>query len=123
VGLSRDNFRHAPAPRVQTEAWKAKIVEIARVRRRFGYRRVQDLLCPKFPGVNCNRVYRLYSAANLTVRKCKNIRRLVAERTPLNIATKVKEVWSIYFVNDSLADGRRLKYLKCLTVADDYSRE
>ena len=120
VGLSRDSFRHAPVPSVQTEALKAKIVEIAHARRRFGYRRVHDLLRPEFPGVNHKRVYRLYSAANLAVRKRKKVKRPVAERTPLNIATKVNEVWSMDFVSDSLANGRRLK---CLTVADDYSHE
>ena len=107
-------------PSVQTEALKAKIVEIAHARRRFGYRRVHDLLRPEFPGVNHKRVYRLYSAANLAVRKRKKVKRPVAERTPLNIATKVNEVWSMDFVSDSLANGRRLK---CLTVADDYSHE
>jgi transposase InsO family protein len=48
------------------------------------------------------------------------VRRPPAERTPLNIATKVNEMWSMDFVSDSLANGRRLK---CLTVADDFSHE
>jgi putative transposase len=42
-------------------------------------------------------VYRLYTEANLTVRKRKKVRRPPAERTPLNIATKVNEVWSMDF--------------------------
>jgi hypothetical protein len=32
------------------------------VRRRFGYRRIHDLLHPQFPGVNHKRVWRLSSA-------------------------------------------------------------
>lgn len=120
VGLSRDSYRNAPVASAQTEALKAKIVEIAHARRRFGYRRVHDLLRADFPGVNHKRVYRLYSDANLAVRKRKKVRRPPAERTPLNIATKVNEVWSMDFVSDSLANGRRLK---CLTVADDFSHE
>lgn len=104
----------------QTAALKARIVEIAQARRRFGYRRVHDLLRPDFPGVNHKRVYRLYSDANLAVRKRKKVRRPASERTPLNIATQVNEVWSMDFVSDSLANGRRLK---CLTVADDFSHE
>jgi len=51
------------------------IVEIAHARRRFGYRRIHDLLRPEYPGVNHKRVYRLYSAANLAVRKRKKIKR------------------------------------------------
>jgi len=120
VGLSRDSYRNPPVPSAQTEALKTKIVEIAHVRRRFGYRRVHDLLRTEFPGVNHKRVYRLYSAANLAVRKRKKVKRPIGERTPLNIATKVNEVWSMDFVSDSLANGRRLK---CLTVADDFSHE
>lgn len=46
-----------------TRELSSKIVEIAHARRRFGYRRIHDLLCPSFPGVNHKRVYRLYSAA------------------------------------------------------------
>ena len=105
---------------VHTEALKTKIVGIAHARRRYGYRRVHDLLRLDFPGVNHKRVYRLYSDANLAVRKRNKVRRPPAERTPLNIATKVNEVWSMDFVSDSLANGRRLK---CLTVADDFSHE
>ncbi|WP_375140676.1 IS3 family transposase [Ideonella paludis] len=115
VGLSRDSYRRPPQPNVQNQALKDKIVEIAHVRRRFGYRRVHDLLRREFPGVNHKRVYRLYSAANLAVRK-----RPVMERTPLNIARQVNEALSMDFVSDSLANGRRIK---CLTVADDFSHE
>ena len=65
VGLSRDSYRNAPQPSEQTRALGRAIVEIAHVRRRFGYRRVHDLLRPDFPGVNHKRAYRLYKAANL----------------------------------------------------------
>jgi putative transposase len=46
VGLSRNSFRHPPVANEQTQALAAKIVEIAHVRRRFGYRRIHDLLQP-----------------------------------------------------------------------------
>ena len=120
MGLTRDAYRHPPAPSAQEAALSKKIVEIAHARRRFGYRRVHDLLRPEYPGVNHKRVYRLYSEANLAVRKRKKVRRPPVERTPLNIASPVNEVWSMDFVSDSLANGRRLK---CLTVADDVSHE
>lgn len=90
------------------------------MRWRFGYRRVHDLLRNDFPGVNHKRVYRLYSAAHLAVRKRKQAKRPVMERTPLNIAQRINEVWSMDFVSDSLANGRRIK---CPTVADDLSHE
>ena len=52
MGLSRDSYRHTPVTDAQTEALKTNIVAIEHARHRFGYRRVQDLLRPAFPGVN-----------------------------------------------------------------------
>jgi len=101
VGLSRDSYRHPPVDSEQTQALKTKIVEIAHARRRFGYRRVHDLLRSDFPRVNHKRVYRLYRDANLAVRKRKKVRRPPSERTPLNLAKRVNEVWSMDFVSDS----------------------
>lgn len=120
VGLSRDSYRHPPVPDPQTAQLGAAIVDLAQARRRFGYRRIHDLLRPAFPGMNHKRVYRLYSAANLAVRKRKKAKRPDSVRVPLQLAQRVNEVWSMDFVSDSLASGRRIK---CLTVADDYSHE
>ena len=97
-----------------------RIVDIAHVRRRFGYRRIHDLLRSEFPGVNHKRVFRLYKNANLAVRRRKKVKRPPNERVPLQIARKVNDVWSMDFVSDSLSNGRRIK---CLTVTDDFSHE
>ena len=97
-----------------------RIVAIAHVRRRFGYRRIHDLLRPEYPGVNHKRVYRLYRAADLAVRKQRKAKRPASERVPLRLASIINDVWSMDFVSDSLVNGRRLK---CLTVADDFSHE
>lgn len=120
VGLSRDSYRHPPAPNEQNVTLKAAIIDIAQARRRFGYRRIHDLLRPAHPKVNHKRIYRLYSEAKLAVKKRKKAKRPANERVPLQLAQKVNEVWSMDFVSDSLANGRRLK---CLTVADDVSHE
>ena len=82
VGLSRDCYRNPPLMDERAQQLSAKIVEIAQVRRRFGYRRIHDLLRPEFPGVNHKRVYRLYSQAQLAVRKRKKVRRAASERVP-----------------------------------------
>ena len=119
-GALQRQLPQPPQPDALSIELHGKIVEIAQVRRRFGYRRIHDLLRPQFPSVNHKRVYRLYTAANLAVRKRKKVRRAAAERVPLQLATTVNEVWSMDFVSDSLANGRRLK---CLTVAVDFSHE
>ncbi len=104
----------------QTASLSGAIVEVAHARRRFGYRRIHDLLRQEFPNVNHKRVYRLYRDANLAVRKRKKVRRPPSERVPLQIARSVNEVWSMDFVSDALSNGHRFK---CLTVADDFSHE
>jgi putative transposase len=120
VGLSRDSYRNPPQPDQLTRDLGERIVDIAHVRRRFGYRRIHDLLRSEFPGVNHKRVYRLYKNANLAVRRRRKVKRPPNERVPLQIARKVNDVWSMDFVSDSLSNGRRIK---CLTVADDFSHE
>ena len=120
VGLSRDSYRNPPQPDQLTRDLGERIVDIAHVRRRFGYRRIHDLLRQEFPGVNHKRVYRLYKNANLAVRRRKKVKRPPNEHVPLQIARKVNDVWSMDFVSDSLSNGRRIK---CLTVADDFSHE
>ena len=60
------------------------------------------------------------TAAKLSVRKRRKAKRLNSERVPLRAAQTVNEVWSLDFVSDSLASGRRIK---CLTVADDFTHE
>jgi putative transposase len=120
VGLSRDSYRNPPQPDQLTRDLGERIVDIAHVRRRFGYRRIHDLLRLEFPGVNHKRVYRLYKNANLAVRRRKKVKRPPNERVPLQIARKVNDVWSMDVVSDSLSNGRRIKVL---TVADDFSHE
>jgi len=115
VGLSRDSYRNPPEEDQATLELRGKIIEIAQVRRR-----IHDLLRPEFPSVNHKRVYRLYTEASLTVRKRRKAKRPLSERVPLQLARSINEVWSMDFVSDSLANGRRIK---CLTVADDFSHE
>ena len=120
VGLSRDAYRHPPVVSTENQTLTDAIKTIALQRRRVGYRRVHDLLRTAHPGVNHKRVYRLYHAADLAVRKRAKAKRPMGERTPLVAASHVNATWSMDFVSDSLCSGRRLK---CLTVADDFSHE
>lgn len=120
VELSRDSYCNPPEGDATNRDLSSKIVEIVHARRRFGYRRIHDMLRPHFPGVKHNKVYRFYSGANLAVRKRKKIKRPANEHVPLQLASTVNEAWSMDFVSDSLSTGRRIK---CLTVANDFSHE
>jgi putative transposase len=113
VGLARDSYRNPPEQSEMNQALSAKIVEIAHVRRRFGYRRIHDMLRPEFARVNHKRILRLYQQANLSVRKRKRTKRAASERVPLQLARAVNEVWSMDFVSDSLATGRPIAAVGC----------
>ena len=120
VGLSRDSWRNPPQRAQYDQATSQRIVELAHERRRFGYRRIGDLMRTAGTKINDKRVYRLYKLADLSVRKRRGKQRLKLERVPLHECRAINEVWSMDFVSDSLASGRRIK---CLTVTDDFSHE
>ncbi len=120
AGLSRDAFRHEPVPTPATQVLSARLIELAQVRRRFGYRRLHDLLKPEFPAVNHKKMYRLYQEAKLSVRRRRKAKRPVGERQKLRMSYRPNDTWSMDFVFDALANGRRIK---CLTMVDDFTRE
>ncbi len=91
AGLSRDSFRHPPEATAATQALSARIIELAQVRRRFGYRRLHDLLRPEFPNVNHKKIYRLYREAKLAVRRRRKTRLPVGERQRLCPASTRRE--------------------------------
>jgi putative transposase len=99
---------------------RARIEEIAAVKRRYGYRRVYLRLRREGWQVNRKRVYRLYREARLAVRRRKRKRIGVFERKPLPKPTAANVSWSMDFVADGLIGGRRLR---CLTIVDDCTRE
>jgi putative transposase len=58
VGLSRDSWRHLPQRAQHDQVTSQRIVELAHERRRFGYRRIGDLLRAAGSKINDKRVYR-----------------------------------------------------------------
>jgi len=120
VGLARTTLRRAIEESSETLELKARIIDLAQARRRFGYRRIHDLLRREGVQANHKRVYRLYRDSGLAVRKRKRRKLVMLDRQVLTSPSAPNEVWSMDFVMDSLASGRRLK---CLTIVDDFTRE
>ena len=94
--------------------------ELASERRRFGYRRLHILLKREGWEVNWKKLYRLYREEGLTVRKRGGRKRAIGTRAPMTIPQGPNQRWSLDFVSDALADGRRFRIL---CVIDDFSRE
>jgi putative transposase len=100
--------------------FKREAVKLAHARRRFGYRRIHDLLRREGLRANHKRVYRLYREAALSVRKRRRHELVATDRQVLCLARCPNDVWIIDFVMDALANCRRIK---CRTVVDDFTRE
>lgn len=120
VDIARSTMRRTVVENEPNQVLQAKIIDLAQARRRFGYRRIHDLLRREGVQANHKKIYRLYSEAKLSVRKRRRRKLVTADRQALYRPTRPNEVWSIDFVMDALANGRRIK---CLTVVDDFTRE
>jgi putative transposase len=119
VRISRSLYRYR-SYRSDGPGLMARIEELAALKRRYGYRRIHVLLRREGWQVNRKRTYRLYREAGLAVRRRKRKRIGPFERKPLPRPHAANLSWSMDFVSDGLADGRRMR---CLAIVDDCTRE
>ena len=110
-------YRSSRPPEVEL---RAKLRDLANERRRFGYRRLFILLRRDGEPSGVNRIYRLYREEGLSVRKRKARRRAVGTRAPILVEARANARWSLDFVHDQFACGRRFRVLN---VVDDVTRE
>ena len=94
--------------------------DLAAERPRFGYRRLHALLVRSNWKVNKKRVYRVYRAQGLAVRRKKRKRVAQADRRPRQVPEMPNEQWSMDFMSDSLSSGRKFRILN---IVDDATRE
>jgi putative transposase len=124
VGINRATVRYRPTRKpelVQVEAAvESRLVELARERPRFGYRRLGVLLRREGLVANHKRVYRLYKMSNLALRRKSRKRLASVSRVPLAQPACPNQVWAMDFVHDMLVDGRKFR---TLNIVDVYTRE
>ncbi len=99
---------------------RARLRELAAVRRRFGYRRLLLLLRREGVLVNHKKLRRLYREERLQVRRRGGRKRALGTRAPLTMPQGPNQRWSLDFVSDTLTDSRRFRML---AVVDDFTRE
>lgn len=98
-----------------------RIREIAQTRVRYEYREILVLLNREGWKVGKTLVQRLYQEEGLVLKHRPKRRRRAAERRPeRSRATDANQAWSLDFVADQLADGRRFR---ALTIVDVFTRE
>ena len=99
---------------------RSRLRELAQQRRRFGYRRLHILLRRDGIMINRKKTQRLYREEGLTVRRRRGRRRAVGARVPAPVLALPNQRWSLDFVHDQLATGRRFRILN---IVDDVTRE
>jgi putative transposase len=119
LGFRRSSHRYV-ARRTVAQALLDELRAHAAARPRFGYRRIHVLLRRGGWRVNHKRVYRIYRAEGLAVRRRKRKRIGVGLRTVLPPPSRPNERWSMDFTLDTLASGRKFR---TLNIVDDFSRE
>ena len=101
------------------EPLRTRLVELAREKPRFGYRRLHILLGRSGEQVNHKRVHRVYREAGLMLRRKKR-KHCVREGKPLVARTSANQEWALDFVHDAVECGRAIRVL---SVVDAYTRE
>jgi putative transposase len=119
IGVDRSSMRYRSC-RPPDEALRQRLRQLAHERRRFGYRRLHVLLRREGHAVNRKRIYRLYKAERLMVRRRSGRKRALGMRAPLALPAAANQRWSVDFVHDQMVDGRRFRIF---AVVDDCTRE
>lgn len=119
VGADRKMVRYRSCRPPDTEL-RARLRDLANERRRFGYRRLFILLRREGEPSGVNRIHRLYREEGLSVRKRRARRKAVGARAPILVEARPNARWSIDFVHDQLANGRRFCVLN---IVDDVTKQ
>lgn len=119
IAADRTMIRYRSRRPAET-ALRQRLRDLANERRRFGYRRLFILLRREGELSGINRIYRLYREEGLGVRKRKGRKRALGIRAPILVEARPNARWSLDFVHDQMANGRRFRILN---VVDDVTHE
>ena len=117
LGVAESSQRYAS--RRNDEELRARLVEAAQEKPRWGYRRLQIVLQQNGVRVNHKRIYRVYREAGLMIRRRKR-KRLLRAGAPRPEVTAPNQEWAADFVHDAAESGRKFRVL---SVVDVYTRE
>lgn len=120
VGLRPSTFYYKSSRQRDDEPLKAKILEVAQKRIRWGCPMIYATLRREGFKDNYKRVERLYSLMNLSIRKRPKKKIRDHLRLVLPEPQKPNDIWSMDFVSERLFDQRRFR---CFNIVDDFTRE
>lgn len=118
--LHRSNFYYQSVLNPRLEV-RDRLRELARVRMRYGYRRLHVLLRGEGWPMGRSLTYRLYTEEGLQLRsKLPRRRKTAVTRRERFVPRRADEAWSMDFVSDQLTNGQRFR---ALTIVDVFTRE
>ena len=119
VGVSRSVHRYTVKGRDDGEVVEA-LTGLVERHPRFGFRKLFKLLRRGGHGWNHKRVWRVYCAIKLNLRRRFKRRYKTQTPAPLLQPVRPNQAWSADFMSDTLADGRTFRTFNLI---DDYNRE
>lgn len=117
MNLGRSTKRYKPSNKSKNDILQQKIIELALIWRRFGYRGIHRLLKQAGYHINHKRVYRLYKLAGLAIRRRKRKRVLLNRGKAPVVTPQLNHRWGMDFLSDSTASGKRYRIFVVLDLA------
>lgn len=119
IGISRSVSRYR-SRRPSDEGLRSRLRVLAARYPRYGYLILHAMLRAEGLVINHKKTYRIYIEERLQVRVRKRKRLPKGSRRPLMLPVRRNQRWSLDFMSDQLAPGRRFRILN---IVDDYTRE
>ena len=117
LDLDRGSYRYEQRPDRNAPLREA-LVALARQKPRYGYRRLHALLTKRGHPASTMRVYRLYRAEGLAVRRLR--RKRLSRVAVASHLVRSNQEWALDFACDTLGNGRAIRIL---AVVDAFTRE
>lgn len=120
LGACRATMQYRRRVKPDEPALRSRLRELAMLRGGFGSPRLTDLMRREYPTLNHKRIERLYMLEGLQVQyRRRKRRKCLPAPKPIAVPSRPMERWSMDFVSDAFASGRRFRVL---TIVDDFDR-
>jgi len=119
TGWNRSTLQYLGRERSDT-ALRERMRHWAALKPRWGSPILHDVLRAEGLVRNHKRTERIYREEGLSLRRKRRKKLPAVARVPLPQAAGPNDRWSMDFIHDQLADGRRFR---CLTIVDDFTRQ
>jgi putative transposase len=120
VNISRSAAVYASRRLEEERELIERIKELAYQHRRYGYRRITNLLQRDGSKVNHKRVYRLWKVEGLSLKKRFKRKKAAVIRGEMKRAAYPNQVWTYDFIDDVTEKGHQIRILN---IVDEFSRE